>query len=916
MKLTMLNLDEMAKDLKAVTTSKIYSNKSGFHPDGPFSERIFGPTKTGFCSCGLWWGRERFGEMCNQCGVTISHSNTRRTTFAKIELPFPVINPIMYYLINKAGKVTYAKIMDNLINEERCSYYYSEKSKKYIKSMDPLHENEEEVEYPEGVTVYRGYEGLHDLIYSEAESRKEDDDSWEFIYDNWDNFYMNNIIINPPEFRPVSKSKDSQMRDEMNKHYTTILNFKAINEQENLDTYSHPDISLVNFKNLQNHIFTLYEFIFGKFSKKTGLIRGDILGKRVDFSGRAVITPDPTLKVDECSVSYLMLLELFKLDIANVLLEKRIHNRYDSAIKYIDKCIKLQDYDLLDIVISITKGRYCMLNRQPTLHRLGLLAFKITVNTEYVIKIHPFVCEPYNADFDGDQMAIYIPLYDETEKECIEKISIANNLISPSTNTVSIGINQDVILGLYYLTKEGETEDVMHDGINTTKGRVRFNSLFPDDFPFVNKTITKDVAKGIINDLVINYESSIGIKILDKIKVLGLKETTKRGCTMSLKNIKFEEANDIVNGICDDDAMDVKEKYFALQETSIKERLRASFPYTDFIESGSRGSWDQAKQLTFCRGYISNSKGEVITTPIKSNLLDGLTREEFFISCYGSRKALLDVALNTGVSGYLTRKLVYCGVNLELGGKNDCGTDGTYNFLIPTIEEDSNAKKLAKSIIGRWNVINEGGENVLRLITNENYNDLLGTQVRLRSPIFCKHHGICKTCYGITSDSIHTKYIGVIAASALGEVATQLTLRTFHIGGIAMMSKDGEDTSQKDIINDLTLVKNLLHCRDHLGFDQTIKKLFDIYVSHTSLLLVHFESIVSQLMRKENKRWRTQEDRNIEEYEMVSIDSVPEKESFLLALAFAKPYTYIVNGILQKLDSTNGILEKIMTNDI
>jgi len=421
----------------------------------------------------------------------------------------------------------------------------------------------------------------------------------------------------------------------------------------------------------------------------------------------------------------------------------------------------------------------------------------------------------------------------------------------------------------------------------------------------------------IVNILVQETEPAELANILDKIKELGFQETTVRGVTMSLKNMKFEGAYDIVSEICDNSETDVRGKFFALQAPEIKQRIREAFPYSDFIESGSRGSWDQAKQLTFCRGFISNSKGEIIRTPIKSNLVDGLDREEFFISCYGSRKALLDVALNTGVSGYLTRKLVYCAVNLELGEQEDCGCSETFNFIIPEEETESlDPKKLARSLIGRWSVENSAGEDHFVLITEDNYKDYVGKQVRLRSPIFCKNEKICKRCYGKTEKFIHSKYIGVIAAQALGEVATQLTLRTFHVGGIAQMERDQEDHSQKDIINDLQVVKKMLHGHGKVPFDQLILDLFKIYVRHRALLLVHFECVISQMMRYGNKRWRLTESRDMSQCEIVSIENVPSKESFLLALAFSKPYNYIVSGVLGESDSTDGILERIMVNDV
>jgi len=917
MKLSFFNVDEYCSTLKSVTSNKIYSKRC-FHPDGLFSEVIFGPVKTGTCGCGTWWGRSKFGETCGQCGVKISHSNVRRKNFAKIELPFPVMNPIMFYLISKVGKTTFETIINNLIFDEKSTYYFDEDKKKYImvKLSDDRDEHVEPI-YPEGCDVYSGYAGAYSIIKKEAEEHKDDDPDWKYIHDNMNRFYMSNIIVPPPEFRPVSKSKNVQMRDELNKFFLTILNFSLTMQQEDLDSVGNIDISATNFKYLQRHIFDLYEYIFGKFSKKTGLIRGFILGKRIDFSGRAVISPDPSLKLTDCSIPYLMILELFKLDIANILMEERKFKRYDPAIEYIDKCIDLEDYSLFDTAVKVTKGKYIMLNRQPTLHRMGIMSFQINVNRDYVIRIHPLICEPYNADFDGDQMAVYISLREDTERESKEKISISSNMISPASGKSAIGANQDIVLGLYYLTKDGETPAIIHDGIETTEGRVVFNQILPESFPFINEIINKKKLAALINVLVQECTSEELVTILDKIKDLGFQETTKRGVTMSLKNIQFNDAYDIVSEICDNNQLTIEEKYFALQSNDIKERLRNEFPYSDFIESGSRGSWDQAKQLTFCRGFISNSKGSIIPTPIKNNLLSGLNKHEFFISCYGSRKALLDVALNTGVSGYLTRKLVYCAVNLELDENlDDCGTIDTFNFIIPEQTDSNESIKLARSLIGRWIVEADNGVDVLKEITNDNYRDYIGKQVRLRTPIFCKNHKLCKKCYGTTSKYIHSKYVGIMAAQAMGEVATQLTLRTFHIGGIAQMIKGQGDENQKDIINDLTEVKKLFHGHGRKSYEQLVMDLFNIYIRHSQMLLVNFECIVSQMMRFGDMRWRLTEKRDMSECEIISIESVPSKESFLLALAFSRPYSYIMNGILGNTDSTDGILERIMVNDL
>ena len=929
MKLDFFNVDEFCKNLKPITEAKIYSKDSTFAQNGLFSQAIFGPIRTATCSCqgGTYWGRARIGHTCQTCGVDIAYASERRKRFSRIELPFPILNPIMYHLLVKAGKTKMKDILDKLLMDDKTyGYYYDKEQERFVHVERIVKEREsdeeEEPEIPEDVELFKGVEGLHNIVMLCCEKFKDKDPLWAFIADNIDKFYMSNVIVPPPEFRPVSKTKDAQMRDEMNKYFMTILNYSLTLGGDNLDTENLEGISQISFKDLQKHVFELYEYIFKKFSKKSGLIRGSILGKRIDFSARAVICPDPKLKLGECSLPYNMVLELYKLEIANVLLEKRVYKRYDSAIKYIDKCIELEDKALLGIVNEVLEGQFVILNRQPTLHRMGLFAFIPKVNTDYVIKIHPLCCEPYNADFDGDQMAVYRPLYDNTIKECDEKLNILSNLLCPTTGGLVLGVNQDVVLGLYLLTRETEGQEMKHEGIDTYKGRVVFNKCLPDEYPFINKTITKKLLRVILDDVGRTHASDVTAKTLDAIKDLGLRFTTMTGVTMSLKDMHIANAKELTDPIFDSDKS-ISEKISLLQGKEVMDAVKKSFPYSVFIDSGSRGSWDQANQIILSRGYVSNFAGEVKEDPVKSNLMHGLTRQEFFTSCYGSRKGLLDTACNTGVSGYLTRKLIYCTSNLELDlDLEDCGSD--YQLSIE-IDNDANGVKIARSLIGRW-VKTSDDPDTEHVITYHNYQDFLGKIVLVRSPIFCKSNSICKKCYGETSDILHSKYVGIIAAQALGEVSTQMVLRTFHTSGVAQKREDGASSKeQEDIVDDLSLVKKIFHNStpftiygekiDKLTYSEALRYLHRIYNRYKNILMVHHECIISQMMRVGDKRWRMTKERDLSEYKLVSIESVPSKESWLLALAFSRPKQYLVDGILGDDLDDAGILEKIMMND-
>lgn len=994
MKIDWLVADEYFKNLPEVTTSKIYAKKN-FHPDGLFSEKIFGPVKNYTCSCGIYHGPSRKNTVCPVCGVKIAKSDIRRKSMAKITLPFPVIDPIMLFTIKRVKLEIYNIVMSMIMDNDVVGYYYNEDKEKYVKVVKPTID-EEPQKIPDGVVVYSGPNDTYNLVLEEAKRHMETSRYWKFIYDNMNHFWVNYIGVVPPEFRPVSKSNNQQMRDEMNKYYLQILEFKIVNKDNQLnltetvpvDTTATQSTESVNseevidvrpkqtlediykfgFKNLQNYILNLYQFIFDKFSKKSGLIRGSILGKRIDFSARCVIDPDPTLELDQCGIPYLVALEFFKLQVANRLLElknfqgKKFY-RFDPAIDFIDECIQKNDFCLFDIVSEIANGKLFDLNRQPTLHRMGLMSYRCVVHKDYVIKTHPFICEPYNADYDGDQMATYISLYDETEQSNKEHLYIMNNLISPSTGDVCLGVNQDIVLGLYKLTQiTDKTPTVKYNGpkswpgkikddetIITTQGRIEFNNCLPDEFPFFNYELTKNNIRVLLNVICKKYGPDVIKNVLDNIKNLGFEKTTLIGSTFSLKNLGTDKkVIEHISSIIDDPNKTMSEKYFELAESPLKKEVESNFDYADFIKSGSRGTWDQADQLIWCRGYVSNSKGHVVETPIKNNLVTGLTQNEFLTSCYGARKALLDVALNTAVSGYLTRKLVYALVNVELDEKcDDCGTDQYMEITIPeqltdekieeltrdiTDEKERKLKvdeliikrensvdpvKLARSLRYRWYLDEETGE--LKQVTENGFMDIIGKTLKFRSPIFCKNPRICKKCYGELHKILHSKYIGVIAAQALGEVATQLTLRTFHVSGVAQMNKGQEDDTQQDIINDLANVKKILHGGSDwntTGYKDMIMNLFHIYSNHKTLMLNHFEVAVSQLMRSGSRRWRNDPRRDEHEPQIVSIEKVPSLESFLLALAFSRPYVYIIGAIMGNAQPSDGILEKMLINKV
>lgn len=913
MKISLFNVDEFCKNLPEITSTEELK-KGDYHSEGLFSKQIFGPESTAVCGCGIYWGRTHIGQKCPDCGVEITYANERKKRFAKIKLPFKIPNPTMIYLIAKIGKMTIKTILfDILCNNDCYGYYYFEDKFTRISTNDIEDEN---FEIPEGATVYSGFDSVYDIVNDLCLLYKDSSKDWSFVYENLDKFYMENIIVIPPDYRPACKHKDSKKIDELNREYRYILN-KNVNwiKKYSLEDETNKMIIEFNKKYFFNQVLQLFDYVYDMLPKKKGLIRRYILGKRLDFSGRAVITPDPFLNIDQCSIPYVMALELYKLDLAQLFLIKRLYNRLDRALNEIDLCIEEENFKYYDIVNKwlIDHKKNIILNRQPTLHRLGILSFEVKLNKDNVIKIHPFVCEGYNADYDGDQMAVYRPLYDDAEKECEEKLSIDNNLISPATSDTSIGINQDVVYGLYVLTKEGMTEKTNYvkkgKKYETYKGRIKFNQILPKDYDFINMTINKKTLKVLINDLIRNYDTDTIKRVLDDIKRLGFLYTTIYGCTMSLGDIDIKECIKIRDEIYEQD-ITWAEKLMKLKSDEIKEKIRPYFPYADFIDSGSRGSWDQAAQLILTRGYVSNYKGNIIETPIKSNLMEGMNKKEFFISCYGQRKGLLDTAINTGDSGYLTRKLIYCTGNLELDPNlDDCGTND-YLEIDPNNEiiKNVNQKMLMRSLIGRFIKYKDKEYQ----ITYFNYNDFVGKKIYLRSPIFCKSYHLCKKCYG-EIHNLHSRYIGNIAAQSLGEVATQLVLRTFHISGSANVAN--KDTQKnKDIISGLTKVNKIFKNTIGYNYYRSLFELFNIFSDYKILLLTHFECIISQMMRRDKKRWRIFEDRDFSNMTFTSIEAVPEQESLLLGIAFSKPKYYLFEAVLSNDQYTDGYLEKIMTN--
>jgi DNA-directed RNA polymerase subunit beta' len=892
-----LNYQEFCKDLPEVTSIKIIGKKY-FHPQGLFSEQIFGPLKNYTCQCGTYYGISKSGGQCDLCKVDILNSNIRRTRFAKIVLPMPVVNPLFYDLLVYIGGKTLKTAIDDLMKMEKSVLYQD--GEDMVVTVNP--------EYiPQGTTTWEKTDAILKLIHFIAKREAEHGvEEWQLVLDNIDNLLINYVIVLPPELRPtmLAGGKNKQLMDKINRYYTQILTKKEIIRETVLNIHQDKDLYYTYFKQIQKDVNELYTKILEKMAKKEGLIRGNILGKRIDFSGRAVIVPDPTLTLNECALPYYIILEIYKLQIAKKMIETGKFKLLNNAIDFVDKCIKLKSNVLYRICEDIIKGEVCILNRQPSLHRLSMLGFDIKLTLDTVIKIHPLSCFPFNADFDGDQMAVYIPITDKTKQEIREKIFITKNLYSPSNESLTTIPNQDIILGIYSLTNnsfDNLKEKVEYKNHQLTQAQKIFNLCLPDDYPVIDTIVDKKILIEILNDINDKYENEKVVETLDKIKMIGFKYATLFGCTMSLDDCKFEDSSNFRDKLY---SGDIRNQLVNVSDKKLSIELRKHFKYSYMIDSGARGSWDQVKQLILTRGFISNFSGEILPLPIKRNLIDGLDQEEFFYSTYGCRKGLLDIALNTGTSGYLSRKLIFTCTNLQLSRTiEDCGTTDH-------LEVDVDTKRKAYMLIGRWMKQKDGTHS---LIQKNNCIPLIGKRILIRSPILCTSPNICHKCYGASHKTIKSRFIGIIAAQTLGERATQLVLRTFHTSGSAVI-KNAQDNNmkQQDIVGDLSAITGILHKFANTNYTEIVSNLFHVY--DKSIYHVHYECVVSQLMWSGHKKWRLLSERDKIEPEYYSIQSVPNKESWILAMAFSNPKRSIRQGILYK-GMYSGVMDKILKGE-
>lgn len=901
--------------------------------DGLFCEKIFGPTKDWECHCGKYKRIRYKGVVCDRCGVEVTKSKVRRERMGHIELACPVSH-IWYFrgIPSRIGIVL--GISPRAL--ERVLYF------SYYIVLDPgntpLVEKQmlSEKEYREAYDAYgntfrvgMGAEAIKELlqkvdIEAEVQNLKEElkkcsGQKWLrvikklevmeafLISDNkpeW--MILEALPVIPPELRPMVQLDGGRFAtSDLNDLYRRVINRN--NRLKRLLDLNAPDIIVRNEKRmLQEAVDALLDngrrgrpvtgpnnrplkSLSDLLKGKQGRFRQNLLGKRVDYSGRSVIVVGPNLKIYQCGLPKEMAVELFKPFVMKKLVENNLAHNIKAAKRMVEK-LQPEVWDMLEDVI---KEHPVMLNRAPTLHRLGIQAFEPVLVEGRAIKLHPLVCAAYNADFDGDQMAVHIPLSVEAQAECRFLLLAPNNLLKPSDGEPVTVPSQDMVLGIYYLTLQKENEQgensyfadeneaimayqnniiSLHAKINvrrtfnnenrmvaTTVGRIIFNEAIPQDIGFVDRSKPENIFKyeidfltdkkllcKIIERCINKHGSTQTAIVLDKIKELGFKFSTRGALTVSVSDMEIpQEKEDYLNeaeqnvesitrmyrrGLMTDEERYIKviETWNVANDKITNKLFEGLGQYNNIFmmaNSGARGSKNQIKQLAGMRGLMASPTGSIIELPIKSNFREGLSVLEYFISAHGARKGLADMALRTADSGYLTRRLVDVSQDIIVREWDCCENHEHVPFMEVKAFRDQNEiiEPLCDRIRGRWTIEDiynpSTGELIVakdQMITPDQA-DLIEAagieSVKIRTILTCKSKiGICAKCYGANMASGRVARIGepvgIIAAQSIGEPGTQLTMRNFHEGGIA---------SSEDITQGLPRVEELFEARRPKG---------------------------------------------------------------------------------------------------
>jgi DNA-directed RNA polymerase subunit beta' len=865
--------------------------------DGLFCERIFGPTRDWECHCGKYKRVRYKGIVCDRCGVEVTRSKVRRERLGHIELAAPVshiwyfkgipsrmgllldvsprsLEKVLYfvsYIVVDPGDTPLMK--KQLLTEAEYREYRDKYGNKFVASMgaEAIKTLLEEIDLDElaeelraelkETSGQRKVRAIRRLEVVEAFKHSGNRPEW---------MILDVIPVIPPELRPMVQLDGGRFAtSDLNDLYRRVINRN--NRLKRLLDLGAPDIIVRNEKRmLQEAVDALIDngrrgrpvtgpgnrplkSLSDMLKGKQGRFRQNLLGKRVDYSGRSVIVVGPELKMHQCGLPKEMALELFKPFVMKRLVDEGFAHNIKSAKRMVER-VRPEVWDVLEEVI---KEHHVLLNRAPTLHRLGIQAFEPVLVEGRALQIHPLVCTAYNADFDGDQMAVHVPLSAEAQAEARLLMLASQNILNPKDGRPVVTPTQDMVLGAYYLTVEkdgakGEGKvfkdyaevclayeagtidlhakiKVRMDGeyLETTAGRLIFHNEvpIPKELGFRNQ----EIGKKALGEIVASCYQKLGYaktaKMLDGIKRIGFKYSTKAGITIGITDIQIPAAKKEILGSTEEQVDKIEQQYrrgliteeeryqkvtslWSKATEQLTDSLMKSLdkfnPVFMMAKSGARGNVQQIRQLAGMRGLMADPSGRIIDLPIKANFREGLTVLEYFISTHGARKGLADTALRTADSGYLTRRLVDVAQDVIVR-EEDCGV--TSGIHITEITDGNEViEKLEERLVGRYaaeDIVDPNtGEIIVKhnsMITEDDAAKVKAAgikKVAIRSVLTCKtRHGVCSKCYGrnlATGGRTEIgEAVGIIAAQSIGEPGTQLTMRTFHTGGVA-----GDDITQ------------------------------------------------------------------------------------------------------------------------
>ncbi len=888
--------------------------------DGLFCERIFGPSKDWECHCGKYKKIRYKGVICDRCGVEVTKSSVRRERMGHIELAAPVshiwyfkgipsrmglmldlsprvLEKVLYfanYIVLDKGtsELQYKQVLtEREFQEAREKYGMTfrvgmgaEAVKELLEAIDMEKESEELKRGLKEATGQKRARIIKRLEVVEAFRESGNRPEW---------MIMTVIPVIPPDLRPMVQLDGGRFAtSDLNDLYRRIINRN--NRLKRLLELGAPDIIVRNEKRmLQEAVDALIDngrrgrpvtgpgnralkSLSDMLKGKSGRFRQNLLGKRVDYSGRSVIVVGPELKIYQCGLPKEMAIELFK----PFVMKELVANGTSHNIKNAKKMVERLQPEVWDVLEEVIKEHPVMLNRAPTLHRLGIQAFEPILVEGKAIKLHPLVCTAFNADFDGDQMAVHLPLSVEAQAECRFLLLSPNNLLKPSDGGPVAVPSQDMVLGIYYLTQErpgsiGEGKyfksvneailayenkaltlqtrikvrmtKTMPDGttktgtVESTLGRFLFNEILPQDLGFVNRSIPenemklevdfhvgKKQLKQILEKVINTHGATKTAEVLDDIKATGYKFSTRAAMTVSISDMTvppekpelIKQAQETVDHITknykrgliteEERYKEVVETWKETDDVLTRKLLDGLDKYNNIFmmaDSGARGSDKQIKQLAGMRGLMADTTGHTIELPIKSNFREGLDVLEYFMSAHGARKGMSDTALRTADSGYLTRRLVDVSQHLIIREMDCCeGKEIPGMYVKAFTDGKEEIESLQERITGRFScetIKNKDGEILVKanhMITPKRAARIMSEgvdangkpfeQIKIRTILNCKSHvGVCAKCYGsnmATGEPVQVgESVGIIAAQSIGEPGTQLTMRTFHNGGVA-----------------------------------------------------------------------------------------------------------------------------------